>query len=442
MKSLRNRFALLLIVAIVTVVGLATFAAVRALRPPLLEAAMEPVARQLQLIARLAEADRARAEALGVVLEDAPRGGVQLAGMSGFLRQALEQTGPARTVVVTRGAGEAVATASVQLGPADWLIADVPALGPAPDGGWVVAGWSALIILGSTAVSLFAASKIVKPLQLLEESIGRISSDGVLQPIPEVGSSEVRATAHALNTLSSRLKSAMESRMRLVAAAGHDLRTPMTRMRLRAEFIADEEERAKWLADLEELDAIADSAIRLVREEVVSASRETVSLAPLVGEVVEELAQLGYRVRPPAAVPLTVAGAPLALKRALRNLMINAATHGGGAEVTLSRDGDWAVVWIRDNGPGIPENLLEHVFEPFFRVDAARRKTIPGAGLGLAIAQGIIERSGGSIAVENVEEPRGLLQIVRLPLLRVSDAAVRTAPPPTPDLHGASDASH
>lgn len=130
-----------------------------------------------------------------------------------------------------------------------------------------------LIILGSTAISIFAASKIIRPLQLLEDAIGRIGADGVLPPIPETGSGEVRVTAQALNTLSSRLKTAMESRMRLVAAAGHDLRTPMTRMRLRAEFIADDEERQKWFDDLEELDAIADSAIRIVREEAEAGRR-------------------------------------------------------------------------------------------------------------------------------------------------------------------------
>lgn len=416
MKSLRNRLVLLLIVAIVTVVGLATFAASRALRPPLPEATMEVVAHQVHFLTGLVERDRQEAVALGIDLRDRPAEGAEIEGMSRFLTRALGKTGRARTAVITQAPDSPMVVASVELGADDWLVTEIPDLRPPPGAWWVLAGWMVLIVIGSTAISIFAASKITRPLRLLEDAVGRIGADGVLPPIPETGSGEVRATAQALNTLSSRLKAAMESRMRLVAAAGHDLRTPMTRMRLRAEFIADDEEREKWLADLEELDAIADSAIRLVREEAGDDSRETVRLGPLVLEIVDELSQLGYKVNPPSLASLPVTAGPLALKRALRNLIINAATHGGGATITLTSEGDEAVVRIRDRGPGIPEDLIAHVFEPFFRVDVARRKTMPGAGLGLAIAKEIIERFGGSIAIANSAKPKGLVQTVRLPL--------------------------
>jgi signal transduction histidine kinase len=416
MKSLRNRLVLLLIVAIVTVVGLATFAASRALQPPLPEATMEPVARQLHFLASLVERDRQDAVAIGVKLQDRPAQGVELEPMSHFLGRALERTGAARPAVVVQTPGTPLIVASIQLGADDWLVSEIPDLRPGSGGWWALAGWIVLIVLGSTAISIFATSKIIKPLELLEDAVGRIGPDGMLPFIPETGSGEVRATAQALNNLSARLKSAMESRMRLVAAAGHDLRTPMTRMRLRAEFVSDETEREKWFADLEELDKIADSAIRLVREEAGNDSRETIRLGPLVHDIVEELDQLGYKVAPPSLASLPVAAGPLALKRALRNLIINAATHGRGAKVGLDRDGDFAVVTIRDEGPGIPEELIDQVFEPFFRVDAGRRKTMPGAGLGLAIAKEIIERFGGTITIANSTKPKGLVQTVRLPL--------------------------
>ncbi len=418
MKSLRNRLVLLLVVAIVTVVCLVTFAATRALRPPLPEATMEPLARQLHLLVRLAENDGRDAHALGVTLQDNAADGVEIEGMSRFMMRALERTGPARVASITQKPGTPMVVASVRLGSGGWLVTEIPDLRPPPGAWWVLAGWMVLIVLGSAGISIFAASKIIKPLQLLDDAIGRIGADGVLPPIPETGPGEMRATAHALNTLSGRLKSAIESRMRLVAAAGHDLRTPMTRMRLRAEFIPDEEEREKWFADLEELDAIADSAIRLVREEASDDQRETVRLDLLVREIVEELGPLGYSVAPPSLVSLCVAAGPLALKRGLRNLIINAATHGGGATIELAREGDDAVVRIYDEGPGIPEDMIAHVFEPFFRVDAARRKTMPGAGLGLAIAKEIIERFGGSISIANSRTPQGLVQTVRLPLAR------------------------
>ncbi len=211
--------------------------------------------------------------------------------------------------------------------------------------------------------------------------------------------------------------------MRLVAAAGHDLRTPMTRMRLRAEFVHDETERAKWLADLEELDLIADSAIRLVREEV-SSSAEVQSLiaSELLAGLVSELSDLGYSVQLTASQEepiLAVTANPIALTRALRNLIINAATHGGHATVSWFKEQEKLVIRIEDEGPGIPENLIDQIFEPFFRVDAGRRKNHPGAGLGLAIAKEIIERFGGQIEIRN-KQPHGIVQKVSLKLEHVS----------------------
>lgn len=415
MNSLRNRITALLILAIVTVVGLATFAASRVLQPPSPEATMEPIARQIHLLIAMTVRDRADALAVGVRLQTEPEAGVENEKLSRFLTKALERTGHTRRAIVTERVGTFTFTASVNIANENWLIMDVPYLGP-PSGGWLaLAGWIVLITIGSTIVSIFAASKITRPLHLLESAAGRIGADGVLPYIPETGSGEIRVTAQALNRLSARLKSAMESRMRLVAAAGHDLRTPMTRMRLRAEFIADDAERQKWFADLKELDSIADSAIRLVREEASHDAPETVRLGHLIIDVVEELQHLGFKVKEPALKLLPIAAGPLALKRALRNLIINAATHGKGAKVTVDKKGHNGVITISDEGPGIPDDLIEQVFEPFFRVDIARRKTVPGVGLGLAIAKEIVERFGGTITVAN-KKPKGLVQTVVFPL--------------------------
>jgi signal transduction histidine kinase len=125
-------------------------------------------------------------------------------------------------------------------------------------------------------------------------------------------------------------------------------------------------------------------------------------------------------VRLRATEPTTVASAPMALMRALRNLIINAASHGGGARVSSERQGNEALVVIEDDGPGIPDDVLDRVFEPFFRVDPARRQAIPGAGLGLAIAKEIIDRQGGSIVLFNRAEG-GLRQEIRFAIVR--DAA-------------------
>ena len=137
------------------------------------------------------------------------------------------------------------------------------------------------------------------------------------------------------------------------------------------------------------------------------------ALDVLLGETVEELTSAGLPVVLTGATPLTVVAGPLGLRRALRNLIINAATHGGGAAVALIDDTAEARLEISDGGPGIPEELIPQVFEPFFRVNPGRKQSSGGAGLGLAIAREIIERFGGSITISNRPEG-GLLQVVRL----------------------------
>lgn len=413
MTSLRNRIAGFMILAIAVVIALATLVAVQLVQRPLPETAIIPVARQIAWNVRFAETDRQAAQASGMLFADGPASGSIRDRPTQRWTRILSRQGLQNRFLVTADPQGATLQISVDLGDR-WLILPLPDLRP-PRGGWrIFSAWMALIVIGATAVSLIAATRITGPLRILESAVDRIGRDGVLVPIPETGLPETQATARALNHLSARLKSAMESRMRLVAAAGHDLRTPMTRMRLRAEFVEDETEREKWLADLAELDAIADSAIRLVRDEVAQADAEALRLDRLVADVAEELAAMGHEVGVTSLAPATVTAEPLSLKRAVRNLAINAATHGKAAHITLSRDGNQAVLVIEDDGPGIPEPLMERAFEPFFRVDEGRRKALPGAGLGMAIARQIIDQLGGQVTLANMQ-PQGLRQTVTLP---------------------------
>jgi signal transduction histidine kinase len=289
-----------------------------------------------------------------------------------------------------------------------WLTWPVPSHTAPPRVWFGIAGWMGLIAIGVIGVALIVAHQTTKQLKFLETMAKAVGRDGILPRVPEEGSAEIRATARALNMMGDSLKNAVETRMRLVAAAGHDLRTPMTRMRLRAEFL-DDDERSQWLHDLDELDRIADSAIQLVREETVGKGTEPIRLDLLVRQICQELVLIKFPVEIAGLDQVTVRMSPLAFTRALRNLVINAATHGGGAIVRVAASDARAMVVIDDNGPGIPHKDLSSVFEPFFRVDPARRKHIPGAGLGLAIAKEIIERQGGTLVVEN-RNPSGLRQ--------------------------------
>jgi signal transduction histidine kinase len=300
---------------------------------------------------------------------------------------------------------------SIKMG-SGWLSWPVPDHTPPPTVWYGLAGWMALITAGVIGVALAVAHQTTKQLKFLQTMAMSVGKDGMLPVVKEEGSAEIKATAQALNMMGASLKKAMDSKIRLVAAAGHDLRTPMTRMRLRAEFLSDQE-RAEWLHDLDEMDRIADSAIQLVREETVGKGTEVVRLNDLVGDVCAELILIKMPVTIAELDQGNVKISPLALKRALRNLIINAATHGGGAIVSLRVHDRRAVVLIDDNGPGIPEQFLASAFEPFFRVDPARRQSIPGAGLGLAIAKEIVERQGGTLQIEN-RQPHGLRQTLSI----------------------------
>lgn len=409
MNSLRNRIALLLFLAIVTVVLLATLTAVTVLRGPPPEAVLSPVIQKISPVIRMIEANPASAASQEFAIQPMQAPGFDDRRLSGMFMRELAQAGLTRTVIVTRNAGQQGLAASVRLRTGMWLVVDVPDMTPRM--WWILTAWITLITLGSTAVSIFAASKITKPLLLLDNAVTAVSADGTLPHVPETGSQEVRATAQTINRLSERLKTATESRMRLIAAAGHDMRTPMTRMRLRAEFLPDDPDRQKWLNDLEELSNIADSAISLVREETVRDTFASTRLDLTLREIADELSGLDMKVNVENLAPLSIAASPLALKRALRNLIINGATHGNGADIAMEQRQQAAVITISDNGPGIPSELLDKVFEPFFRADRSRRKTVLGAGLGLAIAKEIIERFGGTVTIAN-REPSGLLQTI------------------------------
>ena len=339
-------------------------------------------------------------------LQPQPAEGKVLERPTAELKQAFRNAGVSFDIIVKQSP-QGRQTASVNMGPG-WVTWPVPGHAPPPRVWFGIAGWMGLIALGVIGVALVVAHQTTKQLKFLETMAKAVGSDGYLPRVREEGSAEIRATARALNMMGDSLKKAMETRMRLVAAAGHDLRTPMTRMRLRAEFLS-EDERSQWLHDLDELDRIADSAIQLVREETVGKGTEPIRLDLLVRRICQELVLIDLKVEIAGFDQMTVRMSPLAFTRALRNLIINAATHGGGAIVSVAERDQIVLVVIDDDGPGIPEKDLSSVFEPFFRVDPARRKHIPGAGLGLAIAKEIIERQGGTLVVES-RKPSGLRQ--------------------------------
>ncbi|MFG1358748.1 ATP-binding protein [Xanthobacter pseudotagetidis] len=433
-RSLRAQVSGLLVLAMLAVVLVANGASFFLVGPPgpPPDAAVDLAARlafTADLAARLPDIKEAGGRDRSI-RPDPPEGRLEPEATR-RLAEAMARIGARYEVRVILPEGGGLPVVALALPGRRWLVERggmMPVFGPGPGPGPAsprftlgIATWIALMGAGTTLAVVLSVRRLMKPLALIEEAAARIGPDGEPPVLPEEGPAEVRAAAAAINRLSARLKGAMDSRMRIVAGAAHDLRTPLTRMRLRAEFIADEEERVQWLADLAELDRIADSAIRLVREEVEGAPEEQVRLDRLARAVVDEAREMGLPARLVAAEGALVSGRPLSLRRAVRNLVVNAATHGAGARVAVQRAGDLAVLAIEDDGPGIPDALMGQVFEPFFRVDPARQARIGGAGLGLAIAHEIVTRHHGRLTLTN-RPGGGLLQRVELPLAGTDEA--------------------
>jgi len=413
MNTLRTKLTALLVIAILVVVAISTVFFFYVLGPRPERRGEEAIVAEIALILELLRGGSGtEGSALAGVRSNPPEGWFDPVA-SRMLTRAMEARGEAQTVTVYQPEQGGAGSASVRLPDGRYLVLPVHMMPPPPNNfSLILGGWLLLITLGTTGVVIVAVYRMTQPLAIIEKAVAEIGPDGELPKLEETGTTEVRAAAVAINRLSARLKSSMESRMRIVAAAAHDLRTPLTRMRLRAEFL--EEEREQWLADLSELDRIADSAIRLVREEVEGAGSEAIDLHTLAQDLTQELQETGLNAELLRADAVTVVGQPIALKRAVRNLMVNAATHGRAARIGVYAEAGKGVLVIEDDGPGIPEALMARVFEPFFRVDPARQATIPGAGLGLAIAHEIVTRHAGVLSLAN-RPGGGLLQRVELP---------------------------
>lgn len=293
--------------------------------------------------------------------------------------------------------------------------------------------------LGIVVLATWAARRVTRPLTQFAAAADRLGGDQLSEPLAERGPTEIATAAHALNRMQDRIRRFVSDRMHLIAAAGHDLRTPITRLRLRAEFVDDPDLQAKLLRDLDEMERLIDDTIALVREETDAEPSVALDLGALVAGLVEDRADMTPAPHlAEAEQGLMVHAGPMALRRALGNLIDNALRHGGAARISLARaagraapaagptakgavtdgratDVALAELIIVDSGPGIPQDALERVFDPFVRVEASRSRDTGGSGLGLAIARTIIQAQGGTIRLDNRPEG-GLRQTVRLPL--------------------------
>ncbi|MDH3476380.1 MAG: ATP-binding protein [Rhodospirillales bacterium] len=263
-------------------------------------------------------------------------------------------------------------------------------------------------------IVIFLVRRMTRPLRALATAADNLGRGEEAPSLALSGPDEVRRTTRAFNAMRERIQRFVQDRTRMLAAISHDLRTPITTLRLRAEFIEDGETRDKIIETLDEMQRMTEAALAFARGEAAQEKTRQVDLAALVQSLCDDLAELGYDVVFSEAERTPYACRPLGLKRALRNLIENAATYGTRARVALRQTSAGLEVVVDDDGPGIPEEDLDRVFEPFFRLEESRSTETGGIGLGMAIARSIVRGHGGEITLKN-RSGGGLRVLVTLP---------------------------
>ncbi|PVB61013.1 ATP-binding protein [Labrenzia sp. 011] len=280
--------------------------------------------------------------------------------------------------------------------------------------------YSLLVQLGLTALASvviigLAVRRVTRPLKELAVSAEKLGRGESLEPLRPSGPREVRALTSAFNDMQNRITRFVSDRTRMLAAISHDLRTPITSLRLRAEFIEDDENREKMIETLEEMAHMTEATLRFARDEAHADKPENADVGAILEALAADQQDLGHDISVDIADRIILSCRPVALKRALRNLIENAIRYGENVSLSAAAKAGEVVIRIQDRGPGIPEDRLKDVFEPFVRLEESRSEETGGIGLGLSIARSIIHAHGGTLMLRNRPEG-GLEAEVRLPM--------------------------
>ena len=313
-----------------------------------------------------------------------------------------------------RGKRAMVLAVAVRLDDVRWLNTVGGGRPPEPFWEWptlLSAGLSALIL---SLLMIWMVRRITLPLARLAAAADRFGRGEAQPQVTEQGPADIQHTIRAFNQMQTRLERFVKDRTHMLAAISHDLRTPITALRVRAELIEDTNTRQRILTTLDEMHRMTEATLAFVREEAAQEETRLIDLDALVESVCDDLSDMGKAVifNGPGKTPYR--SRSVSLKRALGNLIENAITYGKQADVTLTVKPEALYVIIDDEGPGIAESEMERVFEPFVRLEASRSLETGGVGLGMAIARSIVRQHGGDITLAN-REGGGLRTAVRLP---------------------------
>jgi signal transduction histidine kinase len=271
----------------------------------------------------------------------------------------------------------------------------------------------ALLVIVMSIALFVTARSITRPLSELARAADSVGRDLRQPKIAERGAREIRNAARAFNTMQDRMQRYLDSRSRVLAAMSHDLKTPLTRLRLQVEMLDDTAAQGRLGKQLDEMESMVHGALALFRGLDDNEAFTPLDINDMLTTLQSEFAEMNAEVSIEGYATRSILGKPQALRRCLTNLIANAVKFGSRAAIVVE-DGSSLVVRVRDDGPGIPEDQLERVFEPFYRLESSRNRDTGGSGLGLSIARDVIQAHGGSLVLRNLPV-RGLEATVTLP---------------------------
>ena len=351
--------------------------------------------------------------------------------LAGFLPETRD-----RDILLARGNDKAAGTSRAILGALrlpdkTFLNFSVPALAETVPGAQAAVASTTLMAIGVVLASLLVVRSLVRPLRVMAVAADAIGSEANVT-IPETGSEELRLVARSFNAMQARINRVISDRTQALAAMSHDLRTPITRLRLRAGFVEDKDAQTAIDADLDEMEAMIDATLAYLRRDADPEKPKITDLTAIIVTLVDAATDAGRSARYDGPRHVTLTLRPMTIKRAFANLIDNALFYGGATRVTVHETAAEVRVTVDDDGPGVPESELERVFEPFQRLEASRNRRTGGAGLGLAIARQAIEREGGTVRLTN-RTGGGLRAEVIIPVREHG----KEAPRPQPASHSA-----
>ncbi|MBL4693632.1 MAG: HAMP domain-containing protein [Magnetovibrio sp.] len=263
-------------------------------------------------------------------------------------------------------------------------------------------------------LSLWVVHRLTVPLRAFSHAATRLGKDVDAPPLAEQGPLEIQESAIAFNKMQERLKRMIKNRTQMLAAISHDLRTPITLLRLRSELVENEEERNKMLATLDDMEKMIASTMNFAREDAKTEEYRKVDLTALVASICDDMSDAGRAVTFEEPEKYLYTCRSLSLRRAIINLIDNALKFGDTARVSMTHDDKFITISVEDQGPGIDEDKLDDVFQPFFRCERSRNLETGGTGLGLSIVQSVAHAHGGHVVLSNLDQ-HGLRAELQLP---------------------------